>query len=238
MTTTLPPHRTPLVTLAAVAEIVTLGSTSRSAELRAARARRLHAEASAHAAAELELLRAPFAERFVVACAAPFRERVGLELAAAARDGRRAPRMQLIELPGPVGRWRTSLGHEFDVLDAASAQSFVDTRSALAHSLAPRSASCATLLAAECLHVATAAAGVGYWTRAEALAAAAPLVDLLVGLHDSWASFAESFLVGESSCGRPDDVRHIVFGQVVSRLLDDPRSPWAEVPWPDVVGAA
>lgn len=238
MTTTLPPRRTPRVTLAAVADLVTLGSTTRSAELRAARARRLHAEASAHATAELELLRAPFAERFAVACAAPFRERVALELAAATRDGRRAPLMQLVELPGPVGRWRTSLGHEFDVLDAASAESFVASRSALAHSLAPRSVSCATLLAAECLHVATAAAGVGYWTRVEALAAAAPLVDLLIGMHDSWESFASSFLVGEASCGRPDDVRHIVFAQVVGRLLADERSPWAEVAWPDGVAAA
>ena len=107
MTTTHPLRRTPIVTLAAVADLVTLGSTSRAAELRAARARRLHAE------------------------------------------------------------------------------TFVTTRSALAHSLAPRSASCATLLAAECLHVATVAAGVSYWTRAEALAAAAPLTDLLIGLHGS-----------------------------------------------------
>jgi hypothetical protein len=49
MTTTHPLRRTPIVTLAAVADLVTLGSTSRAAELRAARARRLHAEASAHA---------------------------------------------------------------------------------------------------------------------------------------------------------------------------------------------
>ena len=91
MTTTHPLRRTPIVTLAAVADLVTFGSTSRAAELRAARARRLHAEASAHAAAELELMRATEAERFAVACAAPFRERVGLELATATREGRRAP---------------------------------------------------------------------------------------------------------------------------------------------------
>lgn len=180
MTTTHPLRRTPIVTLAAVADLVTLGSTSRAAELRAARARRLHAEASAHAAAELELMRAT---------------------------------------------------------EAVSAETFVTTRSALAHSLAPRSASCATLLAAECLHVATVAAGVGYWTRAEALAAAAPLTDLLIGLHGSWGSFAESFLAGEQSCGRPDDVRHVVFAQVVARLLSDPRSPWLEVSWPDAEAA-
>jgi hypothetical protein len=237
MTTTHPLRRTPIVTLAAVADLVTLGSTSRAAELRAARARRLHAEAYAHAAAELELMRATEAERFAVACAAPFRERVGLELATATREGRRAPLLQLMALPGPVGRWRTALDHEFDITDAVSAETFVTTRSALAHSLAPRSASCATLLAAECLHVATVAAGVGYWTRAEALAAAAPLTDLLIGLHGSWGSFAESFLAGEQSCGRPDDVRHVVFAQVVARLLSDPRSPWLEVSWPDAEAA-
>ena len=237
MTTTLPPRRTPMITLAAVADIVTLGSSSRAAEVRAARARRLHAEASAHATAELELLHASFAERFAVACAAPFRERVSLELVGAARDGRRAPLLQLVTLPGPVGRWRTSLGNEFDVVDASSAESFVTTRSALAFSLAPRSSSCATLLAAQCLHVATVAAGVGYWTRAEALAACAPLVSLLTGLHGSWESFAASFLAGEKTCGHPDDVRHVVFNQVVARLLTDERSPWLDVAWPDAAAA-
>lgn len=237
MTTTLPPRRTPLVTLAAVADLVTLGSTSRAADLRAARARRLHAEASAHAAAEVELLRASPAERLAVACAAPFRERVSLELVGAARDGRRAPLLQVMTLPGPTGRWRTSLDHEFDVVDAASAESFVATRSALAYSLAPRSASCATLLAAQCLHVATTSAGIGYWTREEALAACAPLVALLVRLHGSWASFAAAFLAGEKTCGNPDDVRHLVFAQVVGRLLDDERSPWLDVPWPDAAAA-
>ncbi len=232
MTTTLPLRRTPFVTLAAVADLVTLGSTSRAADVRAARARRLHAEASDHAAAELALMRAAHAERFAVACAAPFRERVALELTTAHREGRRAPRLQLIALPGPVGRWRTALAHEFDVTDAASTASFVATRSALAHSLAPRSATCATLLAAECLHVATVAAGVGHWSHEEALAASAPLVDLLVGLHDSWGSFAEAFLVAEKSCGKPDDVRHVVFAQVVGRLMADDRSPWCEVNWP------
>lgn len=237
MTLTLPPRHTPFVALAAAADLVTLGSLSRSADARAAKARRLHAEASAHATAELELMRATFAERFAVACAAPFRERVALELTAASRDGRRAPRLQVIGLPGPVGRWRTTLDHEFDVVDAASAESFVATRSALAHSLAPRSAPCATLLAAQCLHVATTAAGVGYWTRDEALAACAPLVDLLVGLHDSWDSFARAFLTGEASCGQPADIRHVVFSQVVGRLASDERSPWLDVCWPDAVAA-
>ncbi len=232
MTTTLPPRRTPFVTLAAVADLVTFGSSTRAAHLRAARARRLHAEASAHAAAELELMRASDTERLAVACSAPFRERVALELAAAARDGRRAPLLQVVSLPGPVGRWRTALDHEFDVVDAASAESFVQTRSALAHSLADRSASCATLLSAECLHVATAAAGVGYWSREEALATCTPLLDLVARLHPSWDSFAAAFLAGEKSCGRPDDVRHIVFAQVVGRLLTDGRSPWAAVSWP------
>ena len=238
MTTTLPQRRTPMMTLATVADIVTLGSTSRAADLRAARARRLHAEASAHATAELELMRASFAERLAVACAAPFRERIALELTSASREGRRAPRLQVIGLPGQVGRWRTALDHEFDVVDAVGAATFVTTRSALAHSLAPRSVSCATLLAAECLHVATAAAGVGCWTHEDALAATAPLVDLLVGLHDSWASFAAAFLAGEATCGRPDDIRHVVFAQVVGRLLADERSPWLDVAWPDAATAA
>ncbi|MDO5534229.1 MAG: DUF1266 domain-containing protein [Propionibacteriaceae bacterium] len=237
MTTTLPTRRTPLVTLTTMVDLVTFGSATRSADLRAARARRLHAEASAHAAAELELMRASDAERFAVACAAPFRERLSLELTSAARDGRRAPLLQLMTVPGASGRWRSALAHDFEVSDAATTASFVRIRTTLAHSLAPRSASCATILAAQCLHVATAAAGVGHWSRSDALAAATPLMDLMVGLHGSWESYAASFLAGERTCGRPDDVRHVVFAQVVGRLLNDSRSPWLELAWPDAEAA-
>lgn len=226
-----------MVTLADVADLITFGSTTRSAELRAARARRLHAEAAAQASAELELLRASDAERFAVACAAPYRERLALELQAAARDGRRAPLLQVMTLPLPVSRWQSALAHDFGVRDAATTRRVVTERTRLAFALAPQCAASATLLVAQASHVATAAAGAGLWGREEALLAAAPLARLARSLHGSWGSYAAGFLAGERTSGHPDDVRHIVFAQVVGRLLVDERSPWLDVRWADAAAA-
>lgn len=226
-----------MVTLTAVADLITFGSALRSSEVRAARARRLHAEASAHAHAELTLMRACRAERFAVACAAPYRERLALELLAAGRDGRRAPLLQIIDLPGPTSHWRAGLAHDFGVTDAATAARFVTERTGLALALAPRCTASATLLVAQGMHVATAAAGSGLWPRDAALAACGPLARCAGSLHASWESYARAFLAGEATAGHPDDVRHIVFAQVVARLLADDRSPWREVCWLDA-GAA
>ena len=70
-----------------------------------------------------------------------------------------------------------------------------------------------------------------------ALAACGPLARCAGSLHASWESYARAFLAGEATAGHPDDVRHIVFAQVVARLLADDRSPWREVCWLDA-GAA
>lgn len=226
-----------MVTLADVADLITFGSSSRSAALRSARARRLHAEASAHASAEITLMRASLGERFAVACAAPYRERVAFELQAAARDGRRAPRLQVVELPGSAARWKASLAHDFGVTDAATADTVTRERTRLALALVGRDTASATLLAAQGLHVATAAAGTGLWDRADALDACDGLSRLVRHLHGGWAVYAQAFLAGERTSGNPDDVRHIVFEQAVGRLLVDERSPWAEVPWSDAAAA-
>lgn len=226
-----------MVTLADVADIITFGSSTRSAALRSARTRRLHAEASAHAQAEIALLRASLRERFAVACAAPYRERVAFELQAAARDGRRAPRLQVIDLPGSTARWAASLAHDFGVTDAATAHGVTRERRRLAWTLVGRDTASATLLAAQGLHVATAAAGTGLWDRREAMAACDGLVQIIRHLHGGWAGYAQAFLAGERTSGNPDDVRHIVFEQAVRRLLVDERSPWSDVPWSEVAAA-
>lgn len=220
---------TPLVVLTQVTDLVTLGAVSRRDRERRAAAAHLHREAERQAAAELELFRASDLERFVVALAAPFREAHALELQAAARDGRSAPTLQVITLPGRASWWERPLRHDFGVSDAAGAELAVGRLVAEAEEVAAASPERATYLAAQAAHVATAAAALGYLSRPRALDLARRPAGLVAELHADWTGYARAFLLGERACS--PRLRAIVFSQVVGRLRTDARSPWRSVEW-------
>lgn len=227
-------------TLTALANLVSFGAVDRRRAATRAAAARLHAAAAAQADVELELFRTPARVRFAVALTAPFRERFALELHAAARDGREASALQTLTLPGRADWWRWPLARDLAITDAASAEIVVTDLLAQACTAAAgrggspapvADADRATYLSALALHAAAASAGVGYLARDEALALMAEPCLALTSLHRSWPSFGHALARGQRAFAEAE-LDSLVTGQIVRRLLADPRSPWVRVPWP------
>ena len=217
-------------TLTSLANTLCLGVPARRATSRKAVASHLRAETDEQANRELELFHASAFERFAVALTAPFRESFSLELHAAARDGRSAPTLEVITLPGRPSWWRQPLAHCFGVTDMESAERVVTQLGTTARRTTPWSTEGATFLLAQSLHVAMVSAGLGYLGRERSLDLAALPVGLALEMHHSWGEFATALALGQQ-LGARNQAQAIAFGQAIGRLASDRRSPWQLVAW-------
>ena len=170
-------------------------------------------------------------ERIAAALAAPYRESYLDELATATRERRPPVHLFCAGLPPQgISNMAALLKRDYDVTDGPSAEAVAADFLEMGEEAAEKREIVFCLTQAA--HVAVAAAGTGYLPLGAALCHADAAGAQLSAICHDWSDYGQAFLASEGASPHSNDFNRRYLAGVVSRLLEDERSPWRQLPWP------
>lgn len=208
------------------------GVAEGKAEAAQEEAERQAASQQVNAALEARLAASSRYENLAVALATIYRETFAPDLKAAQEAQRSAVHLLCIGITAEeVEPWKKLLARDFDVSDGAQARAVIGQ-------LTPEPAAAVSdddmaVQIARASHLATGAAAVGHIPADEALSLLEPVVTEAVERFSGWEAYGRSFLLGEREAPGSNFLGRKVLSSTVEKLLQDERSPWKTVPWPE-----